>query len=108
MTADPIAMPSTRYWTFVTLSDAVAVSVTKPETVEPSDGVMNATDGGVMSLEGGVMSLKGGVMSLEGVREVGLLLALESPTATVTWMVEFPRTLLILPTTASENESGPL
>ena len=94
MTADPIAMPSTRYWTFATLSDAVAVSVTKPETVEPSDGVMNATDGGRMSLE--------------GVREVGLLLALESPTATVTWMVEFPGTLLILPTTASENESGPL
>jgi hypothetical protein len=69
-----------------TLSKAVAVSVMdEPETIEPFEGVMKVTDGELTSRA-----------------------AVDSPTATVTWIVEFPRTLLILPTTASENESVPL
>jgi hypothetical protein len=88
VTGDPIATPSTKNLTFATatLTEAVAVSVTdEPETVEPFGGVTNITDGGVTSL-----------------------IVADSPTETVTRIVEFPCTLLILPTTVSENESDPV
>ena len=87
VTGDPIATPSTKKRTFATatLSEAVTVStMDEPETVEPFEGAMKVTDGEVTSLA-----------------------AVDSPTATVTWIVEFPRTLFILPTTASENEFRP-
>jgi len=80
-----MATPSTKNRTFVTatLSETIAVSVTdEPETVEPFAGVMKAN----------------GVSSL----------AIVDSTKTVTRIVELPGTFLILPTTASENESGPV
>ena len=86
-TGDPMATPSTKNWTFATAtsSDAVAVSVTDPDSVEPFDGMMKAIDG-----------------------EVTSFVAIDSPTETLTRIVELPRCLSLLPSTANENESGPL
>ena len=84
---DPITTPSTKNRTFATatLSEAAAVRVTEPETVESLEGVTKATDG-----------------------EITSRVAVDSPTETVTRIVELPDCLLSLPTTASEKESDPV
>ncbi len=52
MSGAPSATPSSVNWTLVTptLSDALAVTVTVPDTVEPAAGAVTATVGPVVSL----------------------------------------------------------
>ena len=51
VTGDPMTTPSTKNRTFATAtsSEAAAVSVTEPETVESFEGAMKATDGEIAS-----------------------------------------------------------
>jgi hypothetical protein len=84
VTGDPIATPSTKNW-MVATSTLSAARVTEPETVESFDGAMKDIDG-----------------------EVTSRLPVDSPTETVTRIVELPRCLLVLPTTATEKESDPI
>ena len=55
MSSAPVLEPSTWNWTpaTATLSEALAETVTVPETVEPELGAVTDTVGGVVSVEGG-------------------------------------------------------
>ena len=64
MSSAPVAAPFTRNWTPATptLSEAVALSVTVPETVVPAAGAVIDTVGGVVS--GGAVLLTVTVMAV--------------------------------------------